>query len=152
MLGDGDAFVQFLPFWTYAARQWSQGTPPFWTPYIFSGYPLLAEPQAGVFHPLKILFLFFSPLKAMNVTVLIHHSMAGVFAYLAAREEELTPEASLLAGMSFAFCGFLLGHQAITPLFMTAACFPLLFYVLRRAAKKPGYGSLLLGGGSILLL
>jgi hypothetical protein len=152
LLGDGDAFVQFLPFWKYAAEQWSQWTPPFWTPHIFSGFPLMAEPQAGVFHPLRALFFFLSPVAALNLTVLFYYGVAGVFTYLLAREEGLQPEACLLSGMTFAFSGFLLAHQAITALFITAASFPILFYALRRTVRKSDYGSILIGMLAILSL
>jgi hypothetical protein len=152
LLGDGDAFVQFLPFWKWAADQWSQWTPPFWTPDIFSGFPLLAEPQAAVFHPLKLLFVFLPPVAAMNLTVLLYYGVAGLFTYLLAREEGLQPEAGLLAGVAFAFSGFLIGHQAITALFITAASFPVLFYALRRTVRKSDYGSILLGMLAILSL
>ncbi|MBI4456936.1 MAG: hypothetical protein HY644_13720 [Acidobacteria bacterium] len=152
MLGDGDTFVQFLPFWTYAAKEWANGTPPFWTPYIFGGYPLFAEPQASIFHPLKMLFLILSPLAAMNLTVLLHYSVAGLLAFLVAREEGLGLDASTLAGLSFSFCGFLIGHQGITPILMTVAFFPASFYVLRRALRKSDYSSILAGAIAILFL
>lgn len=152
MLGDGDAFVQFLPFWTYAAEQWKNLVPPFWTPHIFSGYPLIAEPQASIFHPLKILFFLFSPLAALNLTVLLYYGLAGLLTYLFAREEGLTPEAGLLAGISFALCGFLIGHQGITALFVTAASFPAIFYVLRRTLRKSDYSSILWGAGAVVFL
>lgn len=152
LLGDGDAFVQFLPFWAYAAEQWKNLTAPFWTPHIFSGFPLFAEPQASVFHPLKLLFFIFSPLAALNLTVLLYYGLAGLFTFLLAREEGLTPEAALLAGLSFSYCGFLIGHQAITALFITAASFPLTFYVLRRLLTKNSYPSVLAGAAAVLFL
>lgn len=152
MLGDGDAFVQFMPFWAYAAEQWSNGTAPFWTPHIFGGYPLFAEPQASIFHPLKLLFVFLSPLAALNITVLLYYGFAGMAAFVAAREEGLTSEASLLAGISFAYCGFLIGHQGITALFMTASIFPLTFFSVRRLLRKNTYKSIFFSSLSVPLL
>jgi len=152
MLGDGDAFVQFMPFWKYAADQWRQLNPPFWTPDLFGGFPLMAEPQAGVFHPNKLLFLVLSPLAAMNLTVLLYYGLAGLFAYLVAREEELTLEASLLAGIAFAYCGFLVGHQAITALFISAASFPVAFYVTRVTFRRGDSRSVLWGMLAVVFL
>lgn len=152
MLGDGDAFVQFLPFWKYAADGWRNLIPPFWTPYIFGGYPLLAEPQASIFHPLKVLFICFSPLVALNLTVLSYSAAAGLFTYGLAREEGLTREAAFFAGLIFPYCGFLLGHQGITALFITAASTPLFFYVLARARRRPTFSSVALGAFSVLVL
>src|SRR5947209_17654112 len=36
----------------FADRLWS-GNLPFWTPYIFSGFPFLADPQVGAWYPLN---------------------------------------------------------------------------------------------------
>jgi len=152
MLGDGDAFIQFMPFWEYAAEQWRNWDPPFWTPHIFAGFPLMAEPQAGVFHPNKLLFLLLDPLRAMNLTVLIFYGLAGLFTYLLAREEGLTPEAGLLGGIAFAYCGFLIGHQAITALFITAASFPVIFYVFRLTLRRADYVSVLWGMAAVLFV
>ena len=152
MLGDGDAFVQFMPFWKWAAEQWSNWTAPFWSPHIFAGFPLMAEPQAGVFHPDKLLFLFLDPLMALNVTVLIFYGLAGLFTYLLAREEDLTPEASLLGGIAFAYSGFLIGHQAITALFITAASFPVIFYVFRLTLRRADYLSVFWGMLAVLFV
>ncbi len=152
LLGDGDGFVQFLPFWQFAAEQWAQGSPPFWSHHIFSGFPLLAEPQAGVFHPLKALFLLFHPMLALNITVMLYHGIAGVFTYLLCREEGLAAEASLLAGIAYQFCGFLLGHQPINALFITAATIPVLFYALRKLASGPEISRIAGGGAAVLAL
>ncbi|MGH9340643.1 MAG: YfhO family protein [Acidobacteriota bacterium] len=152
LLGDGDTLVHTLPFWTYAAEQWKNFAAPFWAPHIFAGYPIFAEPQASVFHPLKLLFFFLSPLAAINLTVLIYYSLAGIFTYLLAREERLTAEAALLAGIIFSFSGYLIGHQAMTSLHMTAASFPLIFYALRRMARTLSYPSILFGAGAVLFV
>ncbi|RPI22206.1 MAG: hypothetical protein EHM61_22850, partial [Acidobacteria bacterium] len=152
MLGDGDAFVQFMPFWEYAAEQWREWNPPFWTPHLFGGFPLMAEPQAGVFHPNKLLFMILTPVAALNLTVLLYYGLAGLFTYLVAREEELTLEASLLAGISFAFSGFLIGHQAITALFISAASFPVTFYTTRLVFRRTDARAVLWGMLAVLFV
>jgi len=152
MLGDGDAFVHFLAYWSYVSDQWGQLSPPFWTPHIFCGFPLMADPLSATFHPLVLFFLILPPVFAMNLVVLLYYSLAGLFTYWLAREEGLTPEAGLLAGVSFSFCGFLIGHQAITPVFITAASFPVLFYVVRVTFRKASYGAIFSGILAILFL
>ena len=138
LLGNGDAFIQFLPTWTWAAAQWKALTPPLWTPYLYAGFPLFADPTAIVFHPALLLFMLLPPVTALNLTVLLSFAVAGVFTFVLARQEGLSVEAALLGGLTFAFSGFLLGHEGITPLLMTAASFPLVFCALRRLRRRPG--------------
>lgn len=152
LLGDGDAFVQFLANWTWAAEQWRALTPPLWSPYVFSGYPFFAEPQTTIFHPLQILFMVLPPVEALNIVVLVYHGVAGVFTFVLARQNGLTVAASLLGGLVFMFCGFLLQHQGITSLMMTAASFPTLLCALGRARARPGWGSCCLVALAVLHL
>jgi len=91
-------------------------------------------------------------LAAVNLTVLLAYSMAGLWVFLLSREEGLTFEASFLAGFSFAFCGYLVGHQAMTGLLVNAAWFPAPFFVLRRLANRTSYGTTALGALIIVLL
>jgi hypothetical protein len=152
LLGDGDAFVHTLPVWTYAAEQLRNLRLPFWAHEIFGGYPLFAEPQSCAFHPSKLLFFLFQPLAAINLTILLCYGIAGIFTYLLAREEELTLESSVLAGISFAFCGYLIGHQAQTGLLVAATAFPVLFYTIRRTFRKLDYWSIAANAAAILYL
>jgi len=151
LLGDGDTFVHTLPVWTYVGEQWKSLSPPLWTPHIFSGYPLYAEPQTAAFHPTKVFFLFLSPLAAVNISVLFAYGMAGIWTFLLARAEGLTVEAAFLAGFAFAFCGYLVGHQAMTGLLVNAAWFPALFFILRRLARTTNYWTVA-GGACVILL
>lgn len=47
----GDNLVQNLPLFSDVARNWANGHLPLWTPYIFGGQSLLANPIAGIFYP-----------------------------------------------------------------------------------------------------
>ena len=43
----------------YFADTLAAGEIPHWTPYIFSGFPFLADPQVGAWYPLNWPFFFF---------------------------------------------------------------------------------------------
>jgi hypothetical protein len=63
-LGDGRALVydngaHNLPLTSESFRQWARGNVPFWNPWLWSGSPLLDDPQAQVFYPrLQCLYYF----------------------------------------------------------------------------------------------
>src|SRR5262245_31184257 len=59
------------------------GELPHWTPYIFSGFPFLADPQVGAFYPLNWPFfvLGITP-GAIQAELALHMLIAAVGAYL----------------------------------------------------------------------
>jgi len=144
-LGDGETFAMNLSLWVYIAEHWRQGVFPLWAPELAGGFPIVGDPHAGLFQPLKLLFLFLPPLVAFNAIVLLHHGFAGLFSYLLAREEGLASEAALVAGIAFSFCGFLMGVQAQTAFFASATLIPLPCWLFRRALRTRSYRSLVLG-------
>src|SRR5690349_12371806 len=46
-----DNLVHNLPLTREAFRQWTEGRMPLWNPYLWSGSPLLADPQAQATYP-----------------------------------------------------------------------------------------------------
>ena len=54
-----DPFRQQIPWKKLVIEQIKNKQPPLWNPYSFSGNPLLANFQAGVFYPLNLIFFQF---------------------------------------------------------------------------------------------
>ena len=48
-----DAADMHYPLQKYFADRVFSGHLPFWTPYLFSGYPFLANPETGAWYPLR---------------------------------------------------------------------------------------------------
>src|SRR5689334_23677456 len=61
----------------YFADRVMDGQIPFWTPYIFSGFPFLADPQVGAWYPLNWPF-FLSGItpRAIEAELVIHAFLA----------------------------------------------------------------------------
>ena len=53
ILGRGDLFLYFYPYWHAAAERLRDGSIPLWNPNLFMGAPFLANSQAGVLYPLN---------------------------------------------------------------------------------------------------
>ena len=68
-----DAKAHFQPQIQFLARSLADGQSPFWAPYVFSGHPQIADPQATIFSPpfLALSLLTANPsLRAADATVL----------------------------------------------------------------------------------
>src|SRR4051794_8697319 len=66
----------------YLSESIRSGHLPFWTPYLFTGFPFLADLQTGAWYPLNWPFLLsgISP-DTMNVELALHALIACVGAY-----------------------------------------------------------------------
>lgn len=110
----GDFLVYYAPLWDYVNSSLRAGRLPLWNPMLFGGAPLLANPQASLFYPLRWLFLPFAAERGIVVSAALHAWLAGAFTYgLARRAGRVGPLAGLAAGLIFALNGWasgLLGH------------------------------------------
>ena len=59
---------------------------PFWNNIIFSGMPLLPDPQSPLFYPPNLLFLFLPTDKTFILSFIIHTLLGGIGAYLVAKK------------------------------------------------------------------
>lgn len=74
-----DAADMHYPLQKYFADRWLSGLP-FWTPYLFAGYPILANPEVGAWYPLHW------PLFLAGMTPLSIQIELALGALLACRE------------------------------------------------------------------
>lgn len=102
-----DIITQIYPWRHLAIEAWKSGQVPLWNPYSFSGTPLLANYQSAVFSPFNILFFIFPFINAWSILVLIQPLLAGIFMYIFARSLSRSKIGSLIASISFMFCGFI---------------------------------------------
>ena len=109
ILGQGDAFLYFYPYWTAAAEALRAGRIPLWNPDIFMGVPLAANSQVGFFYPLNWpLWLLLPAPYAVSASVVIHLVLAGWGSYLAGRRLwGLDRLPAGLAAILFALGGYL---------------------------------------------
>jgi hypothetical protein len=146
-----DVFGYFYPYFDYAAQAIRQGHLPLWNPYLFMGVPFLANSQAGVLYPLNLALNCLSPARQVSWSIILHVTLAGVFAYLYARSSlRLSPWAALLAGAAFACGGFLEAQVEHVNQLNVSVWLPLLLLLYDRAAGmegwKGGRTAVLLGG------
>lgn len=139
----------------YLSTELHNGRLPFWTPYIFSGFPFLADLQVGAWYPLNWpFFLFAVTPRAIGVELLLHSLIATLGAWFLARDFGMPPGAAALASMFYGLSGWFATHSQHVGMFDTAAWLPWLILVLLRLANGITARGLLLaalGGMAITL-
>ncbi len=111
ILARGDTYNYFYPYWDVRNAAMLSGNLPLWTPDIFMGVPLLANPQLGTFYPPNWLTIPFTAPDAIRISIVMHIFWAALGILLLFREvisQSLVP--ALIAAIIFAFGGYLSAH------------------------------------------
>ncbi len=124
----------------------------FWNPYIFMGFPLLAEPEVGPLYPLNLFFALPIPhYYALTLFIVLHYSLAGVFTYLLARSLDISRAGSFISGLVFAFGGFLMAQLTNINILTGSIWLPLIFCLFSQAIRRRSY-AFAAGAGTVLAL
>ena len=137
-----------------ASRLWRSGQIPLWNPFLFNGYPMIAEPLFQIFYPPNLLMTLasaFSP-RAVIFQVVLHQVLGGFFTYLLAGLWLESTPARLLAGIVYMLNGCFWARQEHVATIDTEIWLPLVLYAVERAWRARTAPSLAVAAGSIALL
>ncbi|MCA1817325.1 MAG: hypothetical protein LC746_13200 [Acidobacteria bacterium] len=141
----GDAFFYMHPLRASAWRMISQGHAPLWTPHVFSGFPLLAQTQLALGYPLTWLYLVLPSHLAEQIYIYAPFVLSPVFLYAYARQVGRSRTAAVLAGLTFAYGGYMTNVLGmIGAPGNSLAWLPLLLTACERARTRPFARCLLL--------
>jgi hypothetical protein len=101
-----DAKAHFLPQIQFLAQSLARGDSPAWAPYVFSGHPQIADPQAMIFSPpfLGLALLDGNPgLWSADATLLVMVLLGAASLVLWAHDREWHWAGTALTGLVFAF-------------------------------------------------
>jgi hypothetical protein len=118
----------------YLSDELHAGRLPFWTPYIFGGFPFLADVQVGAWYPLHWPFLLFGITPAsLTGELLLHTIVACSGAYMLG--VRLLGERSAAFGVAlfYGLSGWFAAHSQHIGMFLVAAWLPWLMILLDRA-------------------
>ena len=107
-----DDLIQNYPLRVLVGSQLRHGHLPLFDPYIWSGAPLLGGWNAGAAYPLTWLFAVLSGPTAWTVNLIVTWWVAGLGTFAFLRMSRLSPVASFLGGLSFAFAGAMTAQVA----------------------------------------
>lgn len=133
ILARGDALQYFYPYWDARNAALRAGELPLWTPDLFMGVPLLANPQLGAFYPLNWLTAPFRAPAAIAMSILMHVALAAAgtaFLYRQAIGRRWRP--ALAAGIAFGFGGVFSAHIEQINQLQGLAWMPILFALYHR--------------------
>ena len=94
----------------FAAEQLHQGHMPLWNPYVFCGQPFLGWGVGGVLYPPNWLDLVLALPRSINLGIVLHVFLAGLFTYVWALRRGLHPLAGITSAALFMFSGAYFFH------------------------------------------
>lgn len=119
-------------------RALAAGTLPLWNPFEFSGFPMLADPQTGMFYPPSVVLRLLPIPSFLTWTVVFHVWLFGVGVYALCRTRGIGRPAAGLAAVALMLGGITMprvyaGHLDIL---RTAAWIPLAFATACRSIDR----------------
>jgi hypothetical protein len=146
-----DFLDDYYPWRNFAAVILSQGILPHWNPYTLGGMPFIADIQTSVFYPLHLLLTIFVtddklPFAVSEYLLIVHYFMAGVFSYYLSRSLDLNKWASILSGITFMFCSFMVTHAIHETMIITFTYMPLVFMFYNKGLSTSKLKYVLLTG------
>jgi hypothetical protein len=150
-----DAADMHYPFQKYFSDHVRAGQLPFWTPYLFSGYPFLANPEVGAWYlPHWPFFLFGITPRSIQAELAVNTFLACLGAWLLIFRHVGDRPAAFVGALSYGLSGFFAGHSSHVGLFCAAAAFPWLLLAFRYAMDSSPWRFGALGGiaGGLMIL
>jgi hypothetical protein len=129
-----DALVQYLAYRYHLSEAVRHGYFPFWSPYLYTGFPIHADIQGEVWNPF-VLFLSLVSKYDMTILqweVLIYLFLSAVGMYRLIKYLGLSGTTAICCGVAFMSCGYMTDSVSVIPWIPSAAFIPfVLLYFLR---------------------
>ena len=133
----GDYSVQHIPWSRFLADSLANLSLPLWTPYMHSGFPILAEGQIGALYPPNLIMYFLLPYKiAYTYNIFLHFVLAGIFMYIYVREIGMSKTAATITVIAFLFGSGYGGCFYSIMSLKVLAWFPLVLFLTEKLFKK----------------
>ncbi len=128
-----------LPYKAFLGRTLAEGHLPLWMPDVFSGIPFLASIEAGpLFPPHALLYGLLDPYTALGVSLCLELVVAALGAWCLARRAAAGPYPALIAGIAYAWSGFMVTHVRHLNMHASAAILPWMMVTLERLLASRG--------------
>jgi hypothetical protein len=118
---------------------------PWWNPWVLGGYPLYANPQAGVFSLPTLLSLFFMPAFALKLTICLFYVLGYLSMYQLLRHLRVGELMSALLAIVWITNGFFVAHLPAHFTFIWLLVLP--WFIYRALILYSLHSSVILGLG-----
>ncbi len=135
-----DIYQLYYPSLDRYFDELAHGRVPLWDPDRAVGYPAMGSHLFGIFYPLNAAFLFTSVGVGLSITCLLHFLLAIWGTTRLARGMRIGRFGAAVAGVGYAFSGFLVMSLWHPSLFNAVATAPLVAAIGDRWARKGGLG------------
>ncbi len=134
-----DSVVQFLPFRYHLSEAIQHGFFPFWSPYLFTGFPIHADMQGMTWNPIVLLLSLFTTynMSVLQLEVTIYLFLCGVGMYTLLKTFSFTRATCLIGAVSYMSCGFIVGSASVIPWVSSAAFLPFALAGLHNLFNTP---------------
>jgi hypothetical protein len=152
-----DAKSTFLPPVAFMGRAFTSGEWPFWTPNIYAGWPLIADPQSMQTSPLHVMLALTgqgASFRANDAVIFAYLFAGGVALILYFRDRSWHAAGALLAALAFTFGGSASARLQHIGQVMSLAYLPIALFFLARALDRTSwrYGALAGAAGAFITL
>ena len=142
-----DAEAHFRPQMAFLAHSIHAGESPFWNPYVFAGWPQIADPQSLIFAPAFVVLALFVPdpgSVALDATVYVQLGIGALALLLWFRDKGWHVGGGTVAALAFAFGGSAAWRIQHTGQVLSFALVPLALLTVERmiARRSIGWGFL----------
>jgi hypothetical protein len=140
-----DAKAHFHPQLQFLADSWHRGLSPFWTPYVFSGSPQVADPQSLIFSPSFALIAALNPVPDFRWSdgAVLGTLLLGALAFVMIfRDRGWHPAGAVVAALAFAFGAAAAWRIQHVGQVLSLGYFAVTLFLLSRALERgsAGYG------------
>jgi hypothetical protein len=134
-----DAKSQFFPPVQFLATSIARGQWPWWTPNVFAGWPLIADPQSLLFSPLHVMLAAASSavgLRAFDDVTFAYLFLGGLGVLLFFHDRGWHPGGGVVAAMAFAFGGAASARIQHTVEVVSLCWLPLALWLVARTLER----------------
>jgi hypothetical protein len=143
-----DNDLYHYPLLYYSWHELSRGHIPLYDPYVYSGVPFYLNTQAGLYYPLQLTFIAGLALLKIQATQYLmqlinicHFALGGTCFYFLARHYGIRPLLATPGAVLFVLTGHVVAQSQHLGVIETFAWLPLVFLLLSKLIKSPGWGT-----------
>lgn len=144
-----DTYLFYNPRQFFAAESVRSGTLPLWNPWVACGVPFHANLQSALLYPLNAIYYVLPFQQGFKYFIVLHYFLGALFMFALMRQWGGRRSGALLAGIVFAFGGFLASIQDNVAFLAAGVWLPLIMLLFHRALStgRPAY--IIASGASI---